>query len=357
MKKRVAVVLPYFGAGGAETMVAHLVSHLDRNRIDVQVFCIYGEPQGNSLEQEVINSGVTINYVRKGLGFSLRAVKRLYSMLNSYHPDIVHTHLRACMYVAPWVVTHKCKMIHTLHSIPEYECASLLKKYVTLLLYKSKKAVPVAISEENRATISKFYKLPRNAIEMIPNPVVVSRYFHRGEGTKQVSFITVGRLSPEKNQQMLIKAFLRLAQTIKEIQLLVVGSGADMAELQALVEQEGAANKVKFIGHVTDVENYLAISDIFLLSSKVEGLPLAVLEAMAAGLPIISTNVGGIKDIVSDNGILVSPDDENGFLEAMKELCADEKRRKRMGLRSVEIAQRYDAPIIANMYTDLYLKY
>ena len=101
MKIKVAVVLPYFGNGGAEHMVAQLVSHLDLSKVIVQVFCIFGKPQENHLEEEVHLHGVDIVYIGKNLGFSLAATLKLYRELNKFGPDIVHTHLMACMYSAP----------------------------------------------------------------------------------------------------------------------------------------------------------------------------------------------------------------------------------------------------------------
>ena len=92
MKIRVAVVLPYFGNGGAENMVAHLVSHLDLSRVMVQVFCIYGKPQENHLENEVCSHGVKIVYIGKDLGFSLNAVLRLYRELSRFSPDGMYVH-------------------------------------------------------------------------------------------------------------------------------------------------------------------------------------------------------------------------------------------------------------------------
>ena len=96
---------------------------------------------------------------------------------------------------------------------------------------------------------------------------------------------------------------------------------------------------------------------MFVLSSNYEGLPLVILEAMAAGLPIISTNVGGVKDIVTDNGILVEPNCQEALSKAIMSLADDVKLRLQMGRRSYDNVQQFDSKQIADGYIDLYQKY
>lgn len=358
MKIRVAVVLPYFGNGGAENMVAHLVSHLDLSRVMVQVFCIYGKPQENHLENEVCSHGVKIVYIGKDLGFSLNAVLRLYRELSRFSPDIVHTHLMACMYTAPWISLHKVKMLHTLHSIPQAENNYKIREIITGFLYKTKKAIPVAISAENQKLIADYYKLGKESIEVIGNPVITKKYYHKNIYNKNgIVLITVGRLSKEKNQIMMIHVLAEVVKEYHNIRLIIVGDGKERGYLEQEAANLGVKKNIEFVGKVVDVENYLCNADIFLLSSLYEGVPLSILEAMAAGLPIVSTNVGGIKDIVTDNGVLVPPNDVNKMKEAIIELIQKPEFRQELGKRSLINVAKYDASNIAKEYTKLYQKY
>ena len=104
------------------------------------------------------------------------------------------------------------------------------------------------------------------------------------------------------------------------------------------------------------IENYFAEADLFALSSVYEGLPLVVLEAMASSLPIVSTNVGGIKDIVSDNGLLTEIDGTQ-LSQALTTLYEDEDLRLKMGEKSYAYVQAFDSTIIAEAYVGLYKKY
>ena len=357
MKTRVAVVLPYFGNGGAENMVAHLVAHLDLKKVDVQVFCIFGKPQENHLEKEILSQGINIVYIGKGLGFSAKAVLQLYKELNKFKPDIVHTHLMGCMYAAPWVITHKVKMLHTLHSIPQSENRYKIRKFVTTILFRTRKGIPVAISEENRELIAKYYGMKKDKIEMANNPVVTKRYYHNTKRDEDICLITVGRLSPEKNQKLLIKVINRLKNLYPTIKLIIVGDGEEKGNLELETVRYDVKENVIFTGRVVDVENYLCNADIFVMSSLYEGVPLSILEAMAAGLPVVSTDVGGIKDIVTDNGILVPSEDSLAMEEAILKLINNPSLREEIGKKSLLNVQKYDVKNIAEQYTKLYMKY
>lgn len=357
MRKKVAVILPYFGNGGAENMVAHLVSHINLNKVNMQVYCIFGKPLRNHLEKEVQEHGVKIIFIGKKLGFSIKAVFNLYKELNKFDPDIVHTHLMGCMYATPWVFFHKVKMLHTLHSIPEAENRNIIRRLTTKFLYKIKKAIPVAISEENKKLISEYYNLKLNSVEVVNNPVITLKYYHNENSKKVMTLITVGRLSKEKNQQMLIQAFYEVKKVKFGVRLVIVGDGVERKRLEEKVHSLELDDSVTFVGNVTDVENYLCNADIFLLSSLYEGIPLAILEAMAAKLPIIATNVGGIKDIVTNNGILVPSENIEEMKKAILKLVENPKLIKEMGLNSLLNVKKYDINNIVKNYTILYEKY
>ena len=357
MKIKVAVVLPYFGNGGAENMVAHLVSHLDLDQVNVQVFCIYGNAQKNHLEDEVRSHGVEIIYIGKGLGFSPSAVFKLYKALNKFKPDVIHTHLMACMYSAPWILLHRIKMLHTIHSIPKAENNYKIRRIVMTILYKIRKAVPVAISSENQRLIAEYYRLKIDSIEVVDNPVVTKKFYHNGYDNEYIMLVTVGRLSKEKNQGLLIQVLANLVKEYPKIKLRIIGDGKERETLRQKATDLNLQSNIEFTGNVPDVENYLCDADIFVLSSLYEGVPLSILEAMAAGLPIVSTDVGGVKDIVTDNGILVNSGDVDAMTQAILKLIRDRTLRLKYGEHSLANVKKYDIENVSKHYIDLYKKY
>lgn len=355
MKNKVAIVLPYFGLGGAETMVSRLASNINLDKIDVEVICIYGEPQNNRLENSVLNSGVRINYIGKNKGFSLSAVYKLWKELSSCQPTVIHTHLSACVYCVPWILWHKEKMLHTIHNMPKYELITPKRKIMSFM-YKIGKAIPVAISKEIQSMMTEEYKL-KNKAELIYNPVDVDKFYKDNENHEEICLITAGRISKQKNQKLLIDAIKLLCQEYQNLSLRILGDGPLRDELENYVQSNGLDNVIHFEGNVANVEKYFSKSDIFVLSSSYEGLPLVILEAMAAKLPIVSTNVGGIKDIVTNNGLLVEAENMDALVNALGKVIEDKSLREELGNNSFENVQVFDSSIIADQYLKLYEKY
>ncbi len=355
MKNRVAIVLPYFALGGAETMVSRLASNINLDKIDVEVICIYGNPQNNRLENSILNSEVKIKYIGKSKGFSLSAVYKLWKELSSYHPTVVHTHLSACVYCTPWVLGHNVKMLHTIHSTPKFELIKPKKKIMSIM-YRIGKAIPVAISKEIQDMMTEEYKL-RSEAELIYNPVDVDKFYKNNEKHKGICLVTAGRLSKEKNQKMLVDAIKVLCQKYENLSLTILGDGPLKNELENYVEDKGLSDIIHLEGNVANVEEYFSKSDIFVLSSSYEGLPLVILEAMAAKLPIVSTDVGGIKDIVTNNGLLVESENTDALVNVLEKVIEDKDLREELGNNSFENVQVFDSSIIADQYVQLYNKY
>ena len=126
------------------------------------------------------------------------------------------------------------------------------------------------------------------------------------------------------------------------------------AKILKLAEDLRIADRIDYAGHVANVEDYLANAHVFLLSSHYEAQPLSILEAMAAGLPVISTDVGGVKDIVTDNGTLVPPGDIAAMAQAMVQLYTDPVLYQKQSACSLRNVQAYDLPRSVAGYEDLY---
>lgn len=356
MKTRVAIVLPYFSSGGAQVMITRLATHLDLTKIETVVICVYGNPQNNWMEKEILEHGIPIKYIGKEKGFSGGAILRLGKALSEFRPDVVHTHLSACVYCAPWILKHRVKMLHTVHNIPDKELIKS-KQLVMRYLYKRGAAVPVAISNEIHTLIKKHYGL-KSTIETVYNPVDVDRFSNvNKKAHSNTIVITAGRLSVQKNHKLLISAFARYHEKHQKDELIILGEGPCRAELERMICDHKAESYIHLEGNVDNIAEYFAKADIFALSSDYEGLPLVVLEAMAASLPIISTDVGGIKDLIDGNGILVEAGNEEQLYRALTELKEDTAKIDTMGKRSYSLVQKYDSSIIAGEYIKLYKKY
>lgn len=357
-KIKVAIVLPYFGAGGADKMVAQLAAGLDTEKYHVRVFCVYGEPQKNHLEQMVEQNGVPICFIGKKLGFSLSAMVMLFQELDAFRPDVIHTHLYACVYAALWPVIRRKPFLHTFHTLPEIENSRLIRRLLTKILIGFNKMTPVAISKTNRHLVADYYELDMSSVPLVHNPVDIQRF---AAGNKEddgvFRFITVGRFSKEKNQQMMYRAFASFLSKGYDARLLMLGTGAEEENLKVLANDLGINDRIDYAGYVDNVEDYLRSADVFLLSSHYEAQPLCVLEAMAAGKPVISTDVGGVSDIVTDNGILVPANDVDAMSQAMEKLYLDKTLCRTMSERAMFNAAEYDITNTVAGYSELYRRY
>jgi len=155
----------------------------------------------------------------------------------------------------------------------------------------------------------------------------------------------------------MIRAFARVAATRPDARLQLVGDGPDRPALEALAASLGVASRVEFLGFRNDVAELLAAADVFLMSSHYEGVSIAILEAMRAGLPVVGTQVGGIPETVlqGESGLLVPDGDEAAFADAMLTLLQDASRRATLG-RAATQRQRdaFSLESAAQRYLQIY---
>ncbi len=169
--------------------------------------------------------------------------------------------------------------------------------------------------------------------------------------------ITVARLDPAKNLNLLLHALALCNAEQRGIRLLLVGDGECRNKLQKLASDLRLDNVVSFLGLRTDIANLLAASDTFVLSSQTEGLPVSVLEAMVAGLPVIATAVGGVPEVVENGttGILVTPDCVDELASAIAQLVMNPERGRTMGEAGRQrVASHFSLTTMAQEYMSFY---
>lgn len=349
---KVAIVVPVFTTGGAENMAAQLAVNLDRSQVDVEVISMYPR-QGHVYEEKVENAGIPIHYMNKQGHASLGAMIRLWRLLSELKPDVVHTHIFAGFYAIPWVLTHRAVQLHTIHNHPQTEFPYLLRRFMWLCS-KTGKLKYATISKLNQRLCCEYYRCTEERFPYVNNPVETERFYRREEPTGEIRFISVGRLEPRKNQILAIRAMPEVLRQIPNAKLVLLGDGEDRQMFQQEATALGVLDAVVFAGNQPKPEDYLAEADVYLITSHMEGLPLSVLEAMAAGLPVIATDVGGMADIVKDNGVLIADDDLQSLTREMIRFAQDSSLRERCGKVSQELVKAYDAKACAQAYLKIY---
>ena len=181
----------------------------------------------------------------------------------------------------------------------------------------------------------------------VPKPKDVARPPRR-VGTRH-TVLAVGRLDQQKGFDVLLQAFAQVASEFDDWDLVILGEGIERPHLSAQSDELGIAERVSLPGIVTDPERVMSASDLFVLSSRYEGFPNALLEAMACGMPVISTDCpSGPGEIIRADldGLLVPVDDVAALAQAMSRLMRDERMRATLGQRARSVCERFDVNMV-----------
>ncbi len=355
-KKKVFIVIPTLGTGGGEKLVVDLATNINKDKFEVNIICLFSK-KNTIYESMVKDSKIKVIYMDKKLGPDLRLMINVVKLFKKCKPDIVHTHLNVLPYILPAILISKPQSrLHTIHSVAQ-EDAKGISRILMKFAFKFFHVKPIAICDYVQATIQDVYKLKKVQIPCIYNAVDTSKFKrNRVKTNGTINFISTGTLYHVKNHKLIIDAFFEVEKKFSNISLTILGDGELRQELQMQINNYGLEEKINLKGIVRNVANELNSSDIYIMASNYEGLPLSILEAMSCGLPIISTKAGGVVDIVKHgtNGILVDVNNKEQMINAMIKLCTDQQMQLKMGENSYEMSKLYDIKRCAENYEILY---
>ena len=337
--KRIVLVVTRSDRAGAQKHLLSIVNGL-QHRYDFHVIVgCHGYLRDRCRELE-IRCSVATNLVR-----SLSPVKdflgyfQLRKMIADINPDLVHVHSAKAGFLGRMVADKlDVPVIYTVHGWAFSDGNSGIKKFATSLIERytsSFTSFYIFVSHYDRM----LGKL-RGVVGNVPNAVVfngiASKNFdgdanRNKSSNEKVTLLTVTRLVKQKNISRLVKVVSRVKGNFT---LDIVGYGPERDKLESLVDQLGLREKVNFLGEVENVESLLQSSDIFLLSSEWEGLPISLIEACRHSLPMVATNVGGVSEIIDDgvNGYLIPCSSHSSFSHRIDELISSSEKRYRFGL-------------------------
>lgn len=348
---KVVIFTPGLVTGGAEIMASRLATNIKSE--EVEVVCLSKKLNTNN-EKKIEDSGIKIHYLGKEKGASIRTIIKAWKLLSKIKPNVIHSHISGTIYAIPWIFFHKCKLVHTIHTKPDVEFSRKISNIFKFMIKKNK-MILVAVSKENHRIAKEFYGFDDDKVKYVNNPVEIDNYYKKHNRLdNKIIYINVSRQDLNKNQILMIRAMKLVVETIPHAHLVLIGDGNQHEILIEEVKKLGLQEYVTFTGEKNNVEDYLAQADIYLSTSHREGLPLSMLEAMASELPIISTNVGGIPDIINDNGILIEDDNLIQLVDAMKKLAKDSELRLAYGKKSIEIVKNFDSKECGKKYVSIY---
>ena len=208
---------------------------------------------------------------------------------------------------------------------------------------------------QSKRVVEFFKKKDREKCVVIPNPICADAIpqIHIGERKKNI--VAVGRLEHQKNFSMLIRAFSRLPKEFDDYKLEIYGGGSEEKMLNNLISDLGVADRASLMGIKKNVMFEIADASLFVMSSDFEGFPNALVEAMATGLPVISTDfsTGVAKDIIHDeNGIIIPVGDEDALLEAMIDILSDVEKMRRMSVENRKYLDIFSEKIVIDIWKE-----
>jgi glycosyltransferase involved in cell wall biosynthesis len=360
---RVLQFISDLGLGGAQRMMFNLTTQLDRLGVEVATVSLHG-PDDWELKRRLTEEKIRSWYLGKQPGFDPRMPHRIRDVVRQFRPHLIHSHL--CLhYVFPSLIDdHAIRHVITVHLPAQMSHRRVMQSLARMACRGG--VIPVAVSRDVAEWVKRVYGV-RDCM-VIPNGIPIAEYQHpptsrqvwrreHGFQERDVLFVCAARLAKQKNHAMLLEAFSRGPATIRSTHLLLAGDGECRFPLEAQVRERALQGRVHFLGLRADVSEVLAAADVFVLASHTEGHPLSLMEAMAAGLPVVATAVGGVPEIVEDEkqGLLVEAHNCNGMAAAMVCLGQDPGKRLEMGRAAGRRAEEeFSATHMAQTYVQLY---
>ncbi len=349
--------------GGLEKILTTIVLYLNKEKYNVSVWCLR---EGGFFADELIKEGIDVKVLHISTSRNPLNIYKLYKLLKNRKFDVIHTHaysagtigrISAFLAGVPVIISHNQnvyghynKYYHFMewllsHVTDSIICVSdMVKKFTNETQgIDTKRLVTIYNGIENIRSVSgeKTSDLKKELGIPVNNSVIG----------------TVAQFSGKKGLGYLIKSASILLKHRKDVNFLLVGDGTTKDELKYLCHNLKIENNVVFAGERSDIPEMLSLIDIFVLPSITEGLPLALLEAMACGKPVVATSVGGVPEIVKNglNGILVQPKDPEALHGAMKELLNNADMREKMGHEGRMICEKgFSSRVMVDRIEDLY---
>lgn len=362
--KRLIFLIVSLSYAGAQTQMLALARTLKARGWDIKVITMM-TPEGPTIVpmlEELDIPWVSLD-VARGSSNPLGPVLKLRAILNQWRPTILHSHMIHANILARLarVVTKIPILICTAHNTVE---GGRLRE----IIYRLTDPLCDHTTNVSQVAVDRYIKVgvaPQHKISLLRNGIDVSRFKPKPEVRANLrqnleldsfTFLAVGRLDDQKDYPTMLKAFASIQD--KQSKLLIVGEGPHLHVLEDQVKALSLSGRVKFLGVRQDVPDLMQAADAYLMSSVMEGLPMVLLEAAASGLPIVTTDVGGNREIVLEgkNGFLVPSSNPQALAEAIDKLMKTAlSEREIMGRRGHKhIQSTYSLDTIVDAWEQLY---
>ena len=356
--KRCLLFIPRMGGGGAERVMATIANNLCVDH-EVMLVSMTDAESFYTIDSRItfIALGQKINRTNAftklitGIWGGTKAFFKLKQQIKKWKPDVMLSFLVEANLISIMLklLGVKCRIVISERNDPMSRGA--LNRWFERNFYPKADTVVC----QSAAVVDFFKDKHKHKMTVIPNPIASDAIPPRHEGKRRKTVVAVGRLDSQKNFKLLIDAFSELDSKFSEYTLEIYGGGWQEKELQDRIDSLGLSNRIFLMGTRKNVMFYIADAALFVMSSDFEGFPNALVEAMATGLPVISTNfsTGVAKDIIGENnGILVPVGDKTALIEAMTEMLSNEDRWDGISLTNRELLGRFSEEHVIALWNE-----
>jgi glycosyltransferase involved in cell wall biosynthesis len=347
-------ISPSFAPGGAQVRTAQLVNYFGSN-IRHTVVSLDGDVSAKVR----INSNIDVNYLEFDAGWNPAAtINRFTKLIRRLRPDLLLTYNWGSIEaVAAAALLSSCPAIHTEDGFSDDEAFAQKRRRVWMRRGVLRGAFKVVAPSLTLVRIMRdVWRVPPRLIEHIPNGIDLERFSPTVKNGHSGPLVigTVGHLRKEKRQDVLIDAYADLAQK-HNVSLVIAGEGPERQSLEERVRARRVQDRVSLLGHIENVGEIYRQVDVFALTSDTEQMPLSVLEAMACGLPVVSTDVGDIRNMLSRENSSFLGRSTDDIRDALDRLVSDAALRKAVGdANRVQCHAQNDLDVMFRRYADLY---
>lgn len=356
------------GFYGIERVILNLIENINSERFDTCLGNLMNDRYSHSeLLEEVAKRGRKTFAIRCIKRIDIRSLRQLLSVLRKNEIDIVHCHeMKSRLYGLVASRALKLPIITTNHNWGKANRLVTTFGYLDLFYMRFFDRI-IAVSKELRQRMLNF-GIPTKKISVIINGIDMREFkktrnsafgLKKSLGIRKGMRIvgSVGRLSKEKGYKYLLEAATKVLREIPDVCFLIVGDGPLRAELAQYAKALGIYDRVVFTGFRKDIKDFYSLMDVYALTSSMEGMPMAMMEAMATGVPVVAVNVGGISNIIrhNENGILLNSNDPGKLSESILYLLTNHIESAGIAANAkITIRQDHSAEKMAKQYEDMY---
>lgn len=371
-------IIPNLKKGGAERIVIDIVRKLSGNSENHVKLILFANQIEYNVQDllpliEVVPSTVQLSLIKK----NQLNISELQKTFDLFQPDVIHTHLfeaeivsRCCVFTKAKWFTHSHDRMKSFNNLSlfkiksKHDLTNYFEKRFLLKRYKKNGGNHfIAISEDIQQFLKSVLPKELQNIHLLQNAIDVKRFekpvdFISSNNNSVCRLISVGRLDKNKNHQFLIDVILDLINKNASVHLTIVGEGDEREALEAKIVHLNLSHQISLVGLQEKVEAYLWNADLYIHSAITEGFGLTLVEAMAAGLPVISLNGGGNKNLIhhGENGFIIEEQDVNLFSKSVIELFQNKSAYELFSKKAIGFANQFDIKSYCDKLSSIYKK-